>query len=150
MFPILFFFFLFFLWGWGGGEGGRVEIDSYFKLGRVHIQPRWNEDHQFNLGENGFNLRPDCTCNIYTCELQFPLQYPLTATVSRGRSRRGEGVVDRINFAISVEGEYRRCELLRVAGVMPPNPPPRTLFLLFPLKRHSGWFSGNQPCLPPL
>ena len=143
------FFSFFFFFFCGGGGGGKVEIDSYFKLGRVHIQPRWNEDHQFNLSENGFNLRPDCTCNIYTCKLQFPLQYPLTATVSRGRSRRGEGVVDRINFQCHQCGR-RVPQAWALKGRRCFAPPPRKLSLLFPIKRHSGWFSGHQPCLPPL
>ena len=41
-------------------------LDSYFKLVRVHIQPRYNEDLQFNQGKNGFNLRTDLTDNRCT------------------------------------------------------------------------------------
>ena len=33
-------------------------------ISRVHMQPRKNEDHRFNLGKKGFNLRPDLTYNV--------------------------------------------------------------------------------------
>ena len=38
------------LWGWGGGG-----LYSCLKLGRVHIQPRQNEDHEFNLSKSGID-----------------------------------------------------------------------------------------------